>query len=524
MSRSLLLSVALVVLGLALAGCGGSGGGPEGTPPVSGETVSVGPLQVEVDSAAAFKTTMLTSPGTSRIAFAALHGTRIVRLEQMGYARIAFTSDREGNKDIYVMNADGSGQTQLTKYFLTDERPTWSPDGSKIAFSSKRDGYPAIYAMSADGSGQTRVCPRSAHDLEPAWSPDGQKIAYTHGVLGRIEIYVMAADGRWHTGLTNNSAIDYRPAWSPDGRKIAFVSDRNLDFDIYVMNADGSGQANLTSESSLDAEPAWSPDGRRIAFSSSRGGTGDIYVMDADGSGQSRLTTNSAWDVEPAWSPDGRKIAFASRRDGNYEIYAMNADGSDETNLSGHGADDLNPAWCPAPSVMRSLIGASGSDGGSDPPFAEERPLVIVGLNDDGLVSATTIGLNTSNLPSLQVAALQNIGTDLAGAKITGTNIRRIVEDMGRGLPNRVWPVSGTPTTGSVLVFFSGRTGKVSSVIASSDTALADAGAAVTGSRVVVRGSFTEVYSARDPERNLVSGPANQVALDSHTGEVTAVN
>jgi hypothetical protein len=95
---------------------------------------------------------------------------------------------------------------------------------------------------------------------------------------------------------------------------------------------------------------------------------------------------------------------------------------------------------------------------------------------------------------------------------------------MGRGLPTRVWAVYGSPTTGAVLIFFNGETGKVSSILAGSDTTLADTPAQLSGARVLVRGSFNEVYSTKDGGRNLVSGSAKQVALNSRTGEVIAVN
>ena len=86
--------------------------------------------------------------------------------------RIAFYSGRDLNREIYVMNADGSGQTNLTNNAADDRYPAWSPDGIRIAFSSSRDGNQEIYVMNADGSGQTNLTNNPAPDYEPAWSPE----------------------------------------------------------------------------------------------------------------------------------------------------------------------------------------------------------------------------------------------------------------------------------------------------------------------------------------------------------------
>jgi len=96
--------------------------------------------------------------------------------------KIAFGSLRDGNQEVYVMNADGSGQTNLTNNTADDGVPAWSPDGSKIAFASLRDGNPGnaaeIYVMKADGSGQTRLTNNLAEDHSPSWSPGGTQIAF----------------------------------------------------------------------------------------------------------------------------------------------------------------------------------------------------------------------------------------------------------------------------------------------------------------------------------------------------------
>ena len=215
-------------------------------------------------------------------------------------SKIAFTSDRDGNAEIYVMNADGSNQTRLTNNTTGDWGPAWSPDGARIAFTSDRDDNWAIYVMNTDGSNQAR--------------------------------------------LTNNTTGDWWPAWSPDGTRIAFSSARDGNWAIYVMNSDGSNQTQLTA---ADWGPAWSPDGSRIAFASDQGATAEIYVMNADGSNQTRLTENPASDYKLAWSPDSTRIAFTSERDGNREIYVINADGSNPTRLTNNTAGDWWPAWSP---------------------------------------------------------------------------------------------------------------------------------------------------------------------------------
>ena len=217
--------------------------------------------------------------------------------------RIAFESESDGNVEIYVMNADGTGLTNLTNNSAGDWIPAWSPDGSQIAFASGRDGISTeIYVMNADGTGQTRLTSNSAGDWWPAWSPDGSQIAFASDRDGNDEIYVMNADGTGQTRLTNNPGRDISPAWSPDGFQIAFEWESDGQFEVYVMNRDGTGQTNLTNNPSGDHKPAWSPDGSHIAFHSYRDGQFEIYVMNADGTNQTRLTNNPAPDLSAAWS------------------------------------------------------------------------------------------------------------------------------------------------------------------------------------------------------------------------------
>lgn len=260
--------------------------------------------------------------------------------------RIAFVSNRDGNNEIYVMNADGSGVTRLTNNPSDDASPSWSPDARRIDFVSNRDGNYEVYVMNDDGSGVTRLTNNQRADWGPSWSPGGTRIAFVSDPHGDDDIYVMSLDGSGHTNLTNNTAEDWWPCWSPDGSRIAFVSDRDGDSEIYTMDADGSDVDCLTSDSGFDL--SWSPDGKHIAFVSDRDGNWEVYVMNADGSEQRNVTNKRAKDWWPWWSPDGRHMTFVSDRDGNYEIYVMNTDGSGVTNLTNNAAWDASPSWSPS--------------------------------------------------------------------------------------------------------------------------------------------------------------------------------
>ena len=276
-------------------------------------------------------------PGTAQPAYPGSNG------------KIAFASERDGDFEVYLMNADGSGQTRLTNNPADDREPAWSPDGSRIAFARNFE----IYVMNADGTGQTQLTHKgTGGDEWPAWSPDGTRIAFTgYGRSGdpRGAVYVIHEDGSGETRVTNNPANDFDPAWSPDGSKIAFVSDRNVFLDIYVMNTDGSGQTRLTSDPANDSDPAWSPDGSKLAFSSMRDGNSEIYVMNMDGSGQTRITNDPAADAYPAWSPDGQKIVFTRGGFSSREIYVMNADGTAQTRLTNNFDRDDYADWQPLP-------------------------------------------------------------------------------------------------------------------------------------------------------------------------------
>lgn len=226
--------------------------------------------------------------------------------------QIAYISGFDHDAAIWLVKSNGTGQLRLTSE-STDHEPAWSHDGKRIAFTSSRTDDPEVYVMDADGTNVVRLTSTEGSNYGPSWSPDGSRIAFASTRSGNAEIYSMKVDGSDTVRLTNSSPYDSNPAWSPDGKKIAFESNREGSTAIWVMNADGSAQTRITANSREDVGPAWSPDGTRIAFS--RGGsssTRDIYVVNADGTNLAQLTHGLTEAVDPSWSPDGRYIVFGA--------------------------------------------------------------------------------------------------------------------------------------------------------------------------------------------------------------------
>src|SRR5687767_10544350 len=127
-----------------------------------------------------------------------------------------------------------------------DGSPAWSPDSRRLAFYSERGGDADIYVMDADGRAVRRLTSDKADEGYPSWSSDGRTITFDSDRAGNFEIFAMNADGSNVRRLTNHPARDVSAAWAPDGSAIAFMSDRDGGFDVYLMDADGSNQRRAT--------------------------------------------------------------------------------------------------------------------------------------------------------------------------------------------------------------------------------------------------------------------------------------
>lgn len=320
--------------------------------------------------------------------------------------RVAFTSNRGGSDDIWVVNTDGTGLRQVTAHPGEDAWPTWSPDSARIAFSSTRDDPQGdIYVVAAAGGTPTRLTSDPAGDTEPAWSPDGTRIAFTTTRFGAAgDVVTMPAGGGPVTRAVPAPWDSSQPAWAADSRRLAVVS-RHSDpagdvvavdgntvtpvadgagtpenhptwrdteviytdqavlgsTDVWSADATGGDRRDLSGRLSGDErDPAFTADGLRLAYSAAQPGGGSrIVVADADGGNPMTIspagTLAEDRDTDPTWSPDGTMLAFARTRgdevSASSRIVAVRvADGQQVGELSVPyylAGSDLEPAWSP---------------------------------------------------------------------------------------------------------------------------------------------------------------------------------
>ena len=186
-------------------------------------------------------------------------------------AKIVYTSEAnvklKGNRDIYIMNPDGTGQINLTRHPAYDSQPAWSPTGEKILFTSNRDGISDLFVMNADGTNVQQVFRKLIGRQHGTWAPDGKQITYYRVDVGggKRGIYIAAIDGTGEERIADG----WHPAWSPDGSEIAFISLEDLG--IHTVNLQTlSEDIVLAMEKATAFDPAWSPDGSKIAFTRDR--------------------------------------------------------------------------------------------------------------------------------------------------------------------------------------------------------------------------------------------------------------
>lgn len=300
-----------------------------------------------------------------------------VSAEPLTTEKIIFSSYRNGNSEIYMMNPDGSEQVRLTHHRAGDFSPTCSPTGEEILFVSDRGGERDLYIMRADGHGERPVFRTArAYRDDPAWAPDGKKIAYIQldRETKRKTVYTAKADGTSVNRLVEIEKGDGEdPVWAPDGTEIAFVVVDELHWasrQIRFINLKTDKQETLQLEGHQRMwQPAWSPTDSKIAFVWRRPEPAQqgIFIVNRDGSGLQRVVDVIVVLIGTkalTWSPSGDELVYSQVIDGKFQIFKINAvtreikqlthDGS---NYVGNWFDPLALPVSPQPQLFKTTWG-----------------------------------------------------------------------------------------------------------------------------------------------------------------------
>ncbi|MEW5248032.1 TolB family protein [Microbulbifer sp. 2201CG32-9] len=214
---------------------------------------------------------------------------------------IAMYAYHDGNKtwSIHTINIDGTNRKRLTHAKnKKDYAPTWSPDGKRIAFAreyrdTEKTLQTEIWIMNSDGSGQTQIKPLSGG--APDFTTDGRIVFNSAFKDKKNEISIADIDGENIIQLTNNEAEEWHPEVSPNGKQIVFMSDRDGNYEIYSMDIDGTNQKRLTFNNVRDSTPSWSPDGSKIIFTSrDNEGEKHVYIMNKNGTSVRKFISDGA--------------------------------------------------------------------------------------------------------------------------------------------------------------------------------------------------------------------------------------
>jgi Tol biopolymer transport system component len=217
---------------------------------------------------------------------------------------VAFSGDigGVGTTQVFIMKADGTGRTQLTKTG-NNYHPSFSPDGKQLVFYSSRNNQ--LYLINVDGTGETPLTRNGQTNRDPVFSPDGTSVYFGSTRNGNADIYRIGIDGKNEVRLTTDPDEDKEPAVSPNGTRLAFARKGALEADkvttqIYVMNADGTDEHVATMDAENASHPSFSPDGTQLVYQAGPFYTGSIRVVSLEGAG-----------TRDVFGPDGPKASWS---------------------------------------------------------------------------------------------------------------------------------------------------------------------------------------------------------------------
>ncbi|MEW6739432.1 MAG: Tol-Pal system beta propeller repeat protein TolB [Nitrospirota bacterium] len=260
--------------------------------------------------------------------------------------RIAFVGEREGKKELYLMDWDGHRMQGLGVTGGILLSPRWSSDGTKMLYSAERNRSWDIYLLDMNTMREKNIVRLNGLNMAGNFFPNNKEFVFSSSKDGKSNIHIGDILGMKGWKLISSPWIDVSPAVSPDGNNVLFVSNRSGSPQVYIADKDGSGIRRLTFEGSYNTSPAWSPRGDRIAFVRMINGKNQIFTMKPDGNGVMQLTDRGS-NEEPSFSPDGRYIAFTSDRDGSKGMYLMRSNGEDQKRITPKGLKATGPGWSP---------------------------------------------------------------------------------------------------------------------------------------------------------------------------------
>jgi TolB protein len=276
---------------------------------------------------------------------------RFTGVRGVSSTQLAVISDESGNKELYVMESDGSRRRKITRNGKINLFPDWSPDGSELIYTTYLGSIPEMRVVRRGNQPGGNLINGLAEEfkgserLRAVFGPSAGWVTLVMTHNANTDIYLAKREGGQLQRLTEEPSIEVSPTWSPDRKRLAFASDRSGSQQIYVREMDSGLVRRLTYKGNYNATPSWSPTGEWIAFAARTGNTLDLYLIDPDSGYTQPLVIHERTDEGPTWSPDGRKIAFTSDRRGRREVYTIDIDGRNLRRLTQDFGNSSNPAW-----------------------------------------------------------------------------------------------------------------------------------------------------------------------------------